>query len=217
MSPKKIIIAQGIVSGVIISFPKGLASFVIINQTLVHGFQKGTVTAIGCMIVTILVSLIVLFPHFERLKKIIIDLAHWFEGRQRLFGVFALFISIYLFFFLKQSRGSELSLAVAIKTSGKLFLMSAIDPLTTLQTIWVFSTATPATIQSIFKVNPIDIFEQDSYHKLLFVYGVLLGTLLWYGMSGLCLIWFSPSINWVNGIFALLFFIIGVFALRLKE
>ena len=69
MKTETIIIAQGFIAGIIIALPKGPAGFAVINQTIVYGFARGFIIALGCIATTILITPVVLFPTMDFVKN----------------------------------------------------------------------------------------------------------------------------------------------------
>ena len=66
MKIKTGMITGGMVAGVIVSLPKGPTGFVVIYQTIAHGFSDGFKVALYCISITCFVSAVILFlPRFR--------------------------------------------------------------------------------------------------------------------------------------------------------
>lgn len=216
MKTESIIIAQGFIAGIIIALPKGPAGFAVINQTIVYGFTRGFITALGCIVTTMLVTPIVLFPMMDSVKDFFETLEHLARKFPWILGTVSVVIGIVVFR-LKQEK-NILSKRNAYKRSCKLLLFTLFEPSTIVQTAIVFS-----NVPRLFNkcnVCSVDILHANQFEKLLFFASVIGGTIFWYVVTGLIINRLSenkilPEIEKINKFFGLLFIIAGFIALLL--
>lgn len=216
MKTETIIIAEGFIAGIIIALPKGPAGFAVINQTIVYGFVRGFIIAFGCIVTTILVTPVVLFPTMDVVKDFFERLEHIARQFPWILGVVSVVIGIVVFR-LKQEK-DILSKQDAYKRAIKLFVFTLLEPSTVVQTSLIFSNL-PKLFDK-FHLCSVDILHCDKPEKLLFFLSVISGTTLWYVVTGLIINRWSenkilPAIEKINKFFGLLFIIAGFIALLL--
>lgn len=182
MSRELIIIAEGILAGMIISIPKGPAGFFIVKQTISYGTKKGMTVALGCILTTILVSAAVLFPVITSLKSVLDFMADLFHKIPLVIAVIIVIVGIVVYK-IEHVKDEELTMYQAVQKSLNLFLYTIIDPTTTIQTLLVFVNV--ARLSAWFGLKAINICNQSDSDKMLFLYAVIAGSVLWYGMTAL--------------------------------
>ncbi len=214
MKTETIIIAQGFIAGIIIALPKGPAGFAVINQTIVYGFARGCIIAIGCILTTCLITPVVLFPTMDFVKDFFEKLEHIARQFPWILGVLSVVIGIAVFR-LKQEK-TILSKRDAYKRSVKLLVFTFFEPSTVVQTGLVFS-----MIPELFRWlhwPAVDILHAGTFEKLLFFFWVAFGTMFWYGVTGLIIDKLVkknklPAIEKINKFCGLLFIIAGLIVL----
>ncbi len=216
MKTETIIIAQGFIAGIIIALPKGPAGFAVINQTIVYGFARGFIIALGCIATTILITPVVLFPTMDFVKNFFEKLEHLARQFPWILGIVSVVIGIVVFR-LKQEK-DILSKRDAYIRSCKLLLFTLFEPSTVVQTVIIFSNL-PKLFDKLHLCS-VNILHCDKPGKLLFFLSVISGTILWYLATGLIVDRLSqknklPDIEKINKLFGLLFIIAGFIALLL--
>lgn len=216
MDKESIIIAEGVIAGIIIAFPKGPAGFAVINQTIVHGCLKGSIIAMGCIMTTCIISPIVLFPKLEMLKNsfgFIVEIARQYPW---IMGLVSFGLGLYVYH-LKQEN-EVLTIKGALRKSRNMFLFTFFEPSTLVQTLGFF-TGIPEVLEH-FKKPFFKILQGDQSEKLLFFWSMIITTILWYAITiGVtrCLLKKGklPEIEKINRFVGKLFMIAGFFALLL--
>lgn len=216
MKTELIIIAQGLVAGIIIALPKGPAGFAVINQTIVYGFFRGYIIAAGCILTTCLVTPVVLFPIMDVVKDFFEKLEHTARQFPWILGLVSVAIGIVVFR-LKQEK-DFLSKRDAYERATKLFIFTLLEPSTIVQTALIFSKL--PKVFDRFHICSVDILRCDKSDKILFFVSVIIGTIFWYVTTGLIVDRLSqknkfPTIEKINKFFGLLFILAGFIALLL--
>lgn len=216
MKKELIIIAEGVIAGIIIAFPKGPAGFAVINQTIVHGYLKGSIIAMGCIITTCIISPIVLFPKLEMLKssfEYIVEIARQYPW---IMGLISFGLGLYVYH-LKQ-KDEILTIKGAIKKSRNMFFLTIIEPSTLAQTVVIFSSI-PKTL-GYYQMPSFDVLQSGQSEKMLFYWSMIITTVVWYFLTIGVTYFLSqkgklPDIEKINRFIGALFMIAGFFALLL--
>lgn len=167
---------QGILVGIIITFPKGPAGFMVINQTVLFGTKNGLETAFGPMMTTFISSFIILyFSKFDSFIGSIKKISNY-TSVHIISGIILIGIGMYIF-----CMSDNLQPDGSMIISFKLFLLTFLEPL-------LF----PMTIVTFLWIAP-KITSQRAFVKSCFFFGIMLGTIVFYGCTCSFFNWLSVT------------------------
>jgi len=156
------LILRGIIVGIILAIPTGPAGFMAIWQTLVNGYRRGLVAALGLLTTDFFYSIIICFG---------IGLIEHFLLRYNLLFRFACGIALLVIGFSGLRAKKQIDEKTAAKSFWKTYLqtfsLSASNPIILVSSTILFSTFG----------GPVLILAKSS--KLLFVVGIVIGGIAW--------------------------------------
>jgi hypothetical protein len=177
---KRICILQGFVAGILISLPKGPAGFLVINQTIAYGFNKGAIIASGCALTTFGTCAMILLPRFSWSKRFFNAFSKGLHTCSVGIGCLLIILGIYLFR-LKIEHAGNLSFTGALMQAMGMCVVTIINPLILVQTILIFSLV--QKLLAYIGIGTHNVLEQEEQYRLMTFLGIVAGVVTWYAFS----------------------------------